>query len=655
MIAGLLHGLVYYIIIPPWWHYDEPGHFEYAWLAANRPGWPKDGEFDEAMRREMAKSMLKYGWYSFRNYTPNFSSSQPIWIGATQTGDKPAYYFLISLPLRLIQNADITIQYEVARFVSFLLYLLIILAVWKAMGEVVPAGHPLQWIVTAFVVLLPAFVDEMVSVNNDVGAVLASCLFLWAGLRFIKRGISIAGLVYLGLAAALCYFTKSTAWYALALAPLVLILGILHGRLSWLPWAITAISLAVGAFLTLEGGNPASWYQGPSQTPPLRFQTNQSPLGKYAFQIDYSGERSPEQTGQFLSPQLVKSLRGKTVTLGLWAWSDGTLSTVGPTVRFVTSASQFVNQTYGPLELNETPAFFRTVMEVPSDADYAMLIPPYPVQMPTQTRVYFDAVVLAQGQFSNVPPQFTDSQGAQGSWDGVTFHNLIRNGSAEMGNLRVRPWVTGITNKLPFVGNVAFTFSTLEDWQGIGWYYRGVALGLLLNFWSLLAGGHLGLPGNYSDNFLVLLTLLGLAGAWLSLWRKRKTLPWDIIYILGLAFVLVWVAAGIRGVENLLAPQNLYPWARYAYPAILPTALLLCAGWLEWFELLGSKLKLPQDSIHRLPVAIMLGLAIYTALNIIDYFHPSIANLGFLILLVGLQYLAYKGITWGTKKLGRLS
>ncbi len=651
-MAGLLHGLLYYFIIPPWWHYDEPGHFEYAWLAANRPGWPKEGDFDEAMRREMAKSMLKYGWYSFRNYTPHFSSSQPIWIGADQTGDKPAYYFLISLPLRLMRNADITLQYDAARFVSLLLYLLIVLAGWKAMGEIVPAGHPLQWIVTTFVVLLPAFVDEMVSVNNDVGAVLASCLFLWASLRLIKRGISVAGMTFLGLTVALCYLTKTTAWYSLALVPLVLFLSILQGRFAWVIWTATAIALLAGAFLTLEGGNPASWYQSYSQTPPLRFQTGQAPLGKYAFQIDYSGGRSPVQTGQFLEPQLVKSLRGETVTLGLWAWSAGPLQAMGPSIQFVTSAGQAVDLSYGPLELSPSPAFFQTAMEVPSDAYYAILIPPYPTQIPTQTRMYFDAVVLAQGQLSNKPPQFKDAQGTQGTWDGIAFRNLIRNGSAEQGSLRVRPWVVGITNKIPFVGDVPFIFSSLEDWQGTGWYYQGVALSLTLNFWSYLAGGHLGLPGNYSDNIMVLLTLLGLAGACLSLWRKRRTLRWDIVYILGLAFLLVWIAAAIRGAESLHEPQNLYPWARYAYPAILPTALLICVGWAEWFELIGPRLSLPEKSIRVLPVAVMLGLALFTLLNIIDYFNPSLANLGFLIFLMGLQYLAYKGMVWVIKKLG---
>src|SRR5208283_5899111 len=63
LLVGLIQGIIYAAIIPPWWHNDEPGHFEYAWLAANLPAWPKPGEYDQAMRKQMAVSLIKYNWY----------------------------------------------------------------------------------------------------------------------------------------------------------------------------------------------------------------------------------------------------------------------------------------------------------------------------------------------------------------------------------------------------------------------------------------------------------------------------------------------------------------------------------------------------------------------------------------------------------------
>ena len=300
LLLSLIHGVLYLTLIPPWWHHDEPGNFEMGWLMANRTSWPRPGDQDEAMRRAMAKSLIKYDWYRFRNYQPDLSGSQPIWIGAEQFNGQPGYYFLISLPLRLLREANFTAQYRAARLVSFLLYLLIIPVIWMALGELFPRGHPLRWMVTAFIASLPALVDEMISVNDDVSAVLAACVFLWASFSLIRSGISAGRLLGLGLSLVLCYLSKNTTWYAFLIAPFVLIFSFLRGRFTGIIWGVTAVGLLAGALVTLDWGNPADWYQDRTQIPPLRVQMNGALHGKYVFQLDYSGGRSPEQTGQFL-------------------------------------------------------------------------------------------------------------------------------------------------------------------------------------------------------------------------------------------------------------------------------------------------------------------------------------------------------------------
>ena len=351
LLLALLNGLLYLLLIPPWWHYDEPGQFEYAWLIANRASWPKQGEHDETMRREMAGSMQRFGWYTLRNYNPDFSSSAPIWIGAAQTGGQPAYYFVISLPLRLVRGADMTLQYDLARLTSLLMYLLTILVIWKAMGELVGEGHALQWIVTTFIALLPSFTDTMTSVNDDVGAILISCIFLWLNLRMVKRGFSLVRLLVWIATLTLCYFTKNTTWFAILVAPFVLFLSFLRGRSTRLIWAATAILVLTAALITFEGGGAASWFQNRTQTPPLRLETPHAVLGRHAFQIDYSGGRKPQQTGQFLSEDLVRTLRGKTVTLGVWGWADETIQAKAPALRFATVERGFVDTAKVPIRV----------------------------------------------------------------------------------------------------------------------------------------------------------------------------------------------------------------------------------------------------------------------------------------------------------------
>lgn len=58
LLVGLIHGLLYVFLMPPWQHYDEPTHFEYVWLIANRPGLPKPGDYDRDMRRQVGKSVV---------------------------------------------------------------------------------------------------------------------------------------------------------------------------------------------------------------------------------------------------------------------------------------------------------------------------------------------------------------------------------------------------------------------------------------------------------------------------------------------------------------------------------------------------------------------------------------------------------------------
>ncbi len=287
LLVGLIQGIIYAAIIPPWWHNDEPGHFEYAWLAANLPAWPKPGQYDQAMRKQMAVSLIKYNWYG-RGMQPDLSGSGAISIGVPQTGDPPGYYFLASLPLRLMHNADITVQYYAARSMSFLLYLLIIVVIWYALGEILREDHPLRWMVPAFLALLPGFIDAMTAINNDVAATLAASLFLWASLRLIKRGYSIGRLVFIGLTLAFCYLSKNTAWFTFLLTPLVLILGLLRGRFTWPAIGISLAGALIAALAMLGWGAPLGWYQTPAQGSPLRSASTSAPLGNYIFQIDFS-------------------------------------------------------------------------------------------------------------------------------------------------------------------------------------------------------------------------------------------------------------------------------------------------------------------------------------------------------------------------------
>src|SRR5215211_3224079 len=65
LLIALAQGLLYLALMPPWQHYDEPTHFEYAWLIANREQLPRYPDTDPVMRREVAASMLEHGFFRY--------------------------------------------------------------------------------------------------------------------------------------------------------------------------------------------------------------------------------------------------------------------------------------------------------------------------------------------------------------------------------------------------------------------------------------------------------------------------------------------------------------------------------------------------------------------------------------------------------------
>ncbi len=626
LILALFQGLLSFLVTPPWWHYDEPGHFEYVWLAAHSPTWPVHGQYDPSMRKELGASLLQYGWYRIRNLEPDLTGSKKIPIGITQVGDQPGYYFLASLPLRLMPNAPILVQYYAARLVSLLLYLLIVLVVWYALGEVLPGDHLLRWMATVFVALLPAFADSMASVNNDVSAVLAACLFLWASLRLVQKGYSMRRLLFLGASLAACYLSKNTAMFALALAPLVLILAFLRGRFALLVWGVVGLALVAGAVLTLDWGSLTGWYQGSASKHPARVQTKSAPLGNYAFAFDDSGKGKSTEILQVVPPDQVKALRGTTVTLGAWMWASQPTQGALMFVKIFRNNGSIAYSLHEPMAVAPAPTFRSVTFSVPEDAVRALVYVKEGRHGVLHNSIFLDGLVLASGKFGSIPPSFEDASAIAGTWDGQQFTNLLRNASAEQGGLQFRKWV-GNSKVTGFLRGAHidpyFVLMTLQDWKGTGWYYASVASVLFRTFWASLAGDKAFLRSTGVSSFLQLLTVAGVIGMPVWLWRRRRNLRWDLIGLLGISLLVPWLLAAIRGTSSFPAKVLLFPWARYAYPAILPTALLLCAGWLAWLELLSVPLKWNVDTRKAIFLSLMLGISIFAFVNAIQVLHPQ--------------------------------
>src|SRR5947208_14806600 len=80
LLIALCQGILYLCLQPPWQHYDEPTHFEYAWLIAHHPGLPPPGTVDQAARRDIAASMIQYNFFG-NMPRPALLTDGPIEIG----------------------------------------------------------------------------------------------------------------------------------------------------------------------------------------------------------------------------------------------------------------------------------------------------------------------------------------------------------------------------------------------------------------------------------------------------------------------------------------------------------------------------------------------------------------------------------------------
>ncbi len=615
LLLGLAHGLTYVFLVPPWQHYDEPSHFEYVWLVANRPDLPKPGDYDRGMRRQVAASMLEHGFYRGFDYRPDLNA-EAVSIGYTQLDDPPLYYLLASLPLRLLRGQGVTLQLYAARLVSLCLYLAVILIGWRLLGELVAARHPLRWMVPITLALLPGFTDLMTAVNNDVGAVAAFSLFLWASVRLARRGPSFFGLVFVFGAASLCYWMKNIDWLALPLLPVVLLFTLLRGRWRLLAWALLLATAGIGLGSVFLWGDAALWYRRTLQTAPTQTVNSLAPLGEHTFRLDLVPQKGNPAILQPLPPETVRDLRNAPVTLGAWIWSSQPMRMQMPglSCEYGGQRQVFTRE----IQVGTAPRFYMFTATLPANASYVWVtLTPLAEMGGMKGTVFYDGLVLVKGErLAHDPPRFEDANGEHGVWGEQPFTNLLRNSSAEQVGLGVQSWANNIGAKIMPAWPPSFpsdTLVSLLDWKGAGWYYQATGANLLRTFWAKFGWGHISLAGSKPYRALAVVTLLGMAGAGWAIWQRRYALPWEVLLLLGLALLGVWIPAVIRGIGSLFG-WALIPVARYAYPVIIPTVLVLNVGWQELLRLFGQWLRITPKVQHA---AYLLFFAALDALSIL--------------------------------------
>jgi hypothetical protein len=621
LLVGLVHGLLYVFAVPPWQHYDEPAHFEYAWLIANRMRLPQTGDYDQPMRRALISSMTAHQFFRDLGRPPdvNVPDDRPIPIGYTQLPDPPAYYMMAAIPMWLLRAADFAVQLRAARLISLLLFLVTLAAAYGLVSELTSPDSPLRWMVPLTLALLPGLAELMTAMNNHVGAIAFLSLYFWCGVRLIQRGFTrVTFLASIGLVV-LCIFTEKMTAIALFLLPIGLLLALIPRGLSkWLFVALVSGVLA-GSLLFFTRSDAKFWNRSGTQDLPLRCEgraCRAQPLGEHALQLQAEpGE--PALVAQTLPSSISRQLLGKTVSIGAWIWADRPVSVTAPQL-----GGDWL-QTGTPVNVDERPTFFAYTITLPANgAPLRLYLGAAGSSTSTAAVVYYDGIVVAEGvQPVDQPPHFDDRSGDRGVWGDRPFENAVRNGSAETPALSVRPSVNRIGERLLKESSPSVIVASLQDLESFGDYYASSAHTIFRTFWARFGWGHVPLLYDRAYSVLLVVTAAGLAGAAWFIARCWRMLPLRACFWLGLALAGVWVAAITRGTTYALFYQTSFiPVARYGFPAIVPTVLVLAAGWLESMRIISRGLKIPFRWMAGAYVTALVAFDVFAFASLIVFY-----------------------------------
>jgi hypothetical protein len=487
--------------------------------------------------------------------------------------------------------------------------------------ELTTPGHPLRFLVPLTLALLPAFTDLMTSVNNDVGAVAFFSLYLWGAVRLIQRGFSGLELMWTLGAMAVCLWVKPSVYVTFPLTIIVILILFFRDRPKWMAGGFLLLGIGIGILSVFSWGDAAYWHRATSQSSHIRGSHARAPLGMHVLQV----ETFPDITPAWLAPvyqplplETAKEVKGRSVTFGAWIWADKSSRVRTPILHINR------NSFFKWVEVGVNPTFFALTAEVPPEAGRLWVtLEPLSRTSESKTTVYYDGIVLASGkQPQNVPPNYADMEGIRGTWGGEKFHNLIRNPSAERAWPRIRPWLDSLSARLlPDRTRFSSIMASWLDLSSTGWFYRLTIERLVRTFWAKFAWGHVPLLGHKPYRLLASITLLGVIGSVVAYWRKRTGLTWEVAIFLGLVLLLFWGMTIVRGAIYVALPRVYIPVARYAYPAIVPTTLLLTAGWWGILSVGKDFIRIPDGLLVLIYGLAFVGLDVISLISIARYYY----------------------------------
>ena len=508
-----------------------------------------------------------------------------------------AYYTWAALPIAFLNPESDQLASVMSRTATLLLGLLMTVATYGITRELFPKRK--LWAVGA--AALAGFNQQLADLstgtNADVGAACALGMLLWALARIHARGWSTYRALAAVLALLACFTTKTSAWIGAPLAAIWVLAALPAAiRRRAILSTLAAGSIAVLALQPVDLLAPAHWFinngmlklrHRPLRSPQLTPSAHSGSVGMLAARHDNAEglvrddlmcapddlcERlyndSADGIVQYLPESTVKQVRGKLVTVGGWVRAPQGTALKFPALEDHLGGSSIELPATGDWEFRAL-----TTRINPGAEHLAMVLHP----VLAGSAVYDDLVVVEGGFNPAVPPRFDSTTAASGSWDGMQFTNLLRNGSAEQRWPRIR-----------FVRLLAYEPNQML-WGLLSWqrtsqvWFAELPAWIFSMYWSGFGGTQ---PGLTRLQLLPIagLTLLALAGLLVALWRTGGTPERKHVLLLMGTCAVLWGVVFLRAdVWPSRAQLLTFAGARYGLPATMPASILLAGGLLAIF------------------------------------------------------------------------
>jgi 4-amino-4-deoxy-L-arabinose transferase-like glycosyltransferase len=288
LALALVKGVVWSVVIPPWYGPDEASHYAYVQELVEDHWLPRgyDANAGQYYPREILCSENNLGIGSASVFTAEPPFGAP-WVTCTASspadrhganpsnaaGYSPVYY-AAAIPFYLAAQAQsVESRLAAVRLWSVLLGVLAAAVAYLAARWTFPDSPALGVAAAVLFVLQPMNSQQTAIVNNDALLIALAAAFWWRFYRAIRHGFSTREALVMGILIGLAYLAKPQGIFLAAAVPIAYLFSSDRGpirneikrvgRLIAISAAPVIASVAIGAVLSALAGNSTALTPAP--------------------------------------------------------------------------------------------------------------------------------------------------------------------------------------------------------------------------------------------------------------------------------------------------------------------------------------------------------------------------------------------------------